>query len=207
MNNSADGPLLLCYDGSEDAKHAIKRAGALLRGTHALVLTVWQPTHGLGSFAWAGASAGMVDFLELDRAAAEDAGNVAHDGVRIAQSGGPEGRAGRCRGRRTCLEDDRRDRRSTRRGNDRHGFARTDRLALNAARKRLQRGRSSRRPPHAHHPSPQGGILTRTDLGQHVAGLEMLLEPCGRPPPWWARLQMAKRRQDFTGKTTRVEHV
>jgi nucleotide-binding universal stress UspA family protein len=86
MTNSADGPLLLCYDGSEDAKHAIKRAGALLRGTHALVLTVWQPTHALGSFAWAGASAGMVDFLELDRAAAEDAGNVAHDGVRIAQA-------------------------------------------------------------------------------------------------------------------------
>ena len=29
---SADGPLLLCYDGSEDAKHAIERAGRLLGG-------------------------------------------------------------------------------------------------------------------------------------------------------------------------------
>ena len=27
---TADGPLLLCYDGSEDAKHAIQRAGRLL---------------------------------------------------------------------------------------------------------------------------------------------------------------------------------
>jgi nucleotide-binding universal stress UspA family protein len=85
MTADADGPLLLCYDGSEDAKHAIERAGALLGGRRALVLTVWQPTHGLGSFAWAGATASMVDFFELDRAAAEDAGNVCHDGVGIAQ--------------------------------------------------------------------------------------------------------------------------
>jgi nucleotide-binding universal stress UspA family protein len=88
MPTGPDGPLLLCYDGSEDAKHAIELAAGLLGGAHALVLTVWQPTHGLGSFAWAGATASMVDFFALDRAAAEDAGNVAHDGVRIAQDAG-----------------------------------------------------------------------------------------------------------------------
>ncbi len=88
MTTGADGPLLLCYDGSEDAKHAIERAGALLGGRQALVLTVWQPTHGLGSFAWAGATASMVDFFKLDRAAAEDAGNIAQDGVRIARDVG-----------------------------------------------------------------------------------------------------------------------
>jgi nucleotide-binding universal stress UspA family protein len=200
MTNSADGPLLLCYDGSEDAKHAIKRAGALLRGTPALVLTVWQPTHALGSFAWAGASAGMVDFLELDRAAAEDAGNVAHDGVRIAQAAAlkAEPVAVEAAGPvwKTIVEiADQHDAATIR-----HGFARTDRLALNAAGKRLQRGRSSRRPPHAHHPSPQGGILTRTDLGQHVAGLEMLLQPCGRPPPWWARLRNGQKATGFHRK-------
>jgi hypothetical protein len=53
MTTGTDGPLLLCYDGSEDARHAIERAGALLGGRQALVLTVWQPTRGLGSFAWA----------------------------------------------------------------------------------------------------------------------------------------------------------
>ena len=53
MTTGADGPLLLCYDGSEDAKHAIELAAGLLGGAYALVLTVWQPTHGLGSFAWA----------------------------------------------------------------------------------------------------------------------------------------------------------
>jgi Acyl-CoA dehydrogenase, N-terminal domain/Acyl-CoA dehydrogenase, middle domain len=39
-----DGPLLICYDGSEDAKHAIKSAGALLAARPALVLTVREAT-------------------------------------------------------------------------------------------------------------------------------------------------------------------
>ena len=42
----ADGPLLLCYDGSEDAKHAIEHAGRLLGGRDALVVTVWQADTG-----------------------------------------------------------------------------------------------------------------------------------------------------------------
>jgi hypothetical protein len=42
--SSADGPLLVCYDGSEDASNAIRRAGALFPGRRALVVTVWQPT-------------------------------------------------------------------------------------------------------------------------------------------------------------------
>src|SRR3954452_14655570 len=37
---TADGPLLLCYEGSEDAKHAIEHAGRLLGGRDALVVTV-----------------------------------------------------------------------------------------------------------------------------------------------------------------------
>ena len=41
---AADGPLLLCYDGSEDAKHAIEHAGRLLGGRDALVVTVWHPS-------------------------------------------------------------------------------------------------------------------------------------------------------------------
>ena len=41
---TAGGPLLLCYDGSDDAAHAIERAGALFAGRHALVVTVCPPT-------------------------------------------------------------------------------------------------------------------------------------------------------------------
>jgi nucleotide-binding universal stress UspA family protein len=80
----ADGPLLLCYDGSEDAKRAIEGAGALFAGRRALVVTVWQPTAVVDSFAWLGATAGEVDFFELDRAAAEAGGGIAEEGARVA---------------------------------------------------------------------------------------------------------------------------
>jgi nucleotide-binding universal stress UspA family protein len=87
---TADGPLLLCYDGSEDAKHAIQRASELFHGRRAVVVTVWQPTV-LGGLGWAAASAGSsASFVELDRAAAELAGRVAAEGVRIAHEAGLE---------------------------------------------------------------------------------------------------------------------
>ena len=91
-NESArpDGPLLLCYDQSEDARHAIKSAGTLLASTHALVLTVWQPMAGMGGIAWTEAPPGLVNLVELDRAAAEDGGRIASDGVRVAQKAGLE---------------------------------------------------------------------------------------------------------------------
>ncbi len=90
MAAGADCPLLFCYDGSEGAKHAIERAAALLSGRHALIVTVWQPFAELGSFAWSGATATMVNFVELDRAAAEDAGRIANEGLGIAQEAGLE---------------------------------------------------------------------------------------------------------------------
>jgi nucleotide-binding universal stress UspA family protein len=86
----ADGPLLLCYDGSPDAAHAIERAGVLLAGRSALVLNVWQPTAKLGSFAWAGATDSMVDFFDVDRASADVGGRVVDEGVRIARAAGLE---------------------------------------------------------------------------------------------------------------------
>jgi nucleotide-binding universal stress UspA family protein len=85
---TADGPLLLCYEGSEDAKHAIEHAGRVLGGRDALVVTVWQPTLALGSSASAGATDSTFDFVEVDRAAADLGERVARDGVRIAQQAG-----------------------------------------------------------------------------------------------------------------------
>ena len=85
---TANGPLLLCYDGSEDAKHAIERASELFPRRHALVVKVWQPPV-LGGLGFAAASAASTGSLvELDRAAAELAGRVANDGVHIAQAVG-----------------------------------------------------------------------------------------------------------------------
>ena len=90
MSSADNNPLLICYDGSDDARHAIASAASLLAARSALVVTVWQPTAALGSFAWSGATASMVNFVELDRAGAEDGGRIAEEGVRIAQQAGLE---------------------------------------------------------------------------------------------------------------------
>jgi len=84
---TADGPVLICYDGSEDAKHAIERAGRLIGGAHALVVAVWQSGAALGGFAGLGAPS-TVNFVEVDRAAAEEGGRIANEGVRIANQVG-----------------------------------------------------------------------------------------------------------------------
>ena len=90
MSLADDSPLLICYDGSDDAKHAIESAGSLLAARPAVVVTVWQPTAALGSFAWSGATASMVNFVELDRAGAEDGARIAEEGVRFARTAGLE---------------------------------------------------------------------------------------------------------------------
>ena len=88
MATGADSRLLLCYDGSEAARHAIERAADLLRTRRAVVLTVWQPGAVLGSFAWAGATESMLNYVELDRAAAELSERIVSEGARVAQDAG-----------------------------------------------------------------------------------------------------------------------
>jgi nucleotide-binding universal stress UspA family protein len=80
--------LLVCFDGSDDAKYAIEIAAALFPGAHALVVSVWQRLAGLDSVAWAGEPAGMVNSDELERAAAEHGSRLAEQGVRIAHEAG-----------------------------------------------------------------------------------------------------------------------
>ncbi|MBS1892002.1 MAG: universal stress protein [Actinobacteria bacterium] len=82
-------PLILCYDGSEDAKRAIEHAGALFSGSHALVLTVWRSTTSLGSVGWSGATV-MPNFAELDNAAFEAGATRADEGVSLARRAGLE---------------------------------------------------------------------------------------------------------------------
>jgi nucleotide-binding universal stress UspA family protein len=84
----AEGPLLVCYDGSEDAKHAIDSAADLIGGRQAVIATVWQPFAGMESLAWSGATASGVNFVELDHAAAEGGAGTANEGVRIAREAG-----------------------------------------------------------------------------------------------------------------------
>ena len=84
----AEGPLLVCYDGSEDARHAIESAADLIGHRHAVIATVWQPFAGLDSVAWSGATPNTVNFVELDRIAADGGAAIAEDGARIAHEAG-----------------------------------------------------------------------------------------------------------------------
>jgi nucleotide-binding universal stress UspA family protein len=85
----ADGPLILCYDGSEGARDAIQHAGGLFAGRRAVVLTAWRSVPVPGSLGMGGeAAAFMVNSVELDRAAAERGGRLADEGVRIARDAG-----------------------------------------------------------------------------------------------------------------------
>ena len=155
MTTGPNGPLLICYDGSEDARHAIERAGELLRNRPALVLTVWQPVAGLGSFAWSGATTSMVNFVELDRAAAEDAGRVAAEGVRVANEAGLEAEPVATEATGPVWEAileiaDQQDAAAVV-----HGLSRTDGRPLDPAWKCLQGCRPSRRPADVGSPSAQ----------------------------------------------------
>jgi hypothetical protein len=157
----AEGPLLLCYDGSADAHNAIEQAGALFEGSDAIVVTAWQPAVGLGNFAWAGEGAPMVDFFELDRAAAENGGRIAAEGARIAQEAGLRAEPVAVPAAGPRMGDDHRGRRPASRGRDRDGIARAHRCAFDAARKRVQRHRAPRRAAHAGHSSLRDDLEDR----------------------------------------------
>jgi nucleotide-binding universal stress UspA family protein len=80
--------ILLCYDGSSDAQAAIDRAGELLSGQSATVLTVWEPFIDL--MARSGASLGLppLDTAEIDAASEQAARERAEDGVERARRAG-----------------------------------------------------------------------------------------------------------------------
>ena len=87
---SASGPYLLCYDGSEDARHAIEQAAAIFGGGKAVVAHVWRPP---STFSIPGRFIGKQHPLaaaaaEFDASAAEEAERVAAEGVEIAQKAG-----------------------------------------------------------------------------------------------------------------------
>ena len=76
--------ILICYDGSTDAKEAIVRGAALLRGHRATVLTVWSPF----DRAALGLSGGVEDMQESDEAGRLHAEHQAEAGARLATEAG-----------------------------------------------------------------------------------------------------------------------
>ncbi len=83
--------ILICYDGSPDARTAIEQGGQLLTGQRAMVLTVWQTfvevlAHTPSGF---GLAAGVADNTEeIDTATRKNAEDHAREGVELAKKAG-----------------------------------------------------------------------------------------------------------------------
>ncbi len=80
--------ILIAYDGSPDADAAIDRAGLLLKGQSATVLSVWEPFEDVVTRAGAGMTIGAIDWVAIDRSYQDQAGKRAEDGAERAQAAG-----------------------------------------------------------------------------------------------------------------------
>ena len=72
--------ILICYDGSTDAKEAIAHGARMLRGQRATVLTIWSPF----DTAALGLAGGVEDMQESDEAGRLHAEQQAEAGGRLA---------------------------------------------------------------------------------------------------------------------------
>lgn len=91
------GPIVIGYDGSDQARRATQVAAELFGSQAAVVVTVWEAGmeyHLIGSgTAGVGAAAPTVDVeasRRIDEARRERAQRIAEDGARIAREGGLE---------------------------------------------------------------------------------------------------------------------
>jgi nucleotide-binding universal stress UspA family protein len=84
------GPVLLCFDGSDDARAAIAAAGPLLGGGAAIVATVWERTHAdyLGAHLPELGPAVRDAVVELDGYAEKAAAERADEGCELARAAG-----------------------------------------------------------------------------------------------------------------------
>jgi nucleotide-binding universal stress UspA family protein len=91
------GPIVIGYDGSEAADHAVREAGALLSGRPALVIVVWKEGLGFELIELPAATIGLppaaLDVhtaLEIDQAMAERSQQLAQKGAGLARESGFE---------------------------------------------------------------------------------------------------------------------
>ena len=85
-----EGPVLLAYDGSENAKAAIEHAGAVLQHLPAVVATAWTTFEGAAPSALFALPGDMVreGTSALDEAARETAEGMAAEGAELARAAG-----------------------------------------------------------------------------------------------------------------------
>ena len=97
-----EGPVLLAYDGSDNAKAAIERAGAVLRHGPAVVATAWTSFEDSAPAALLAMPKDMVrdSAQALDEAGRETAEETAAEGAELARAAGfdAEPRAVRSKG-------------------------------------------------------------------------------------------------------------
>lgn len=94
--------ILICYDGSEDAKAAIEQGSRLLTGQEATVLTVWEPFMDVlaRTPSGFGLAAGVADNTEqIDAATRQNSEQLAQEGADLANRVGLRAQA------RTVSED------------------------------------------------------------------------------------------------------
>lgn len=82
--------ILLGYDGSDNAKDAVERAGVLFKGQAAVVLVIWEEYAEIVARAPAGFGrvTGEPDYERLDEANAKRADQVAEEGAALARHAG-----------------------------------------------------------------------------------------------------------------------
>jgi nucleotide-binding universal stress UspA family protein len=91
----ATGPILLCYDGSDDAREAIDTAGSLFEGRDAVVISFWQPLAHIANRFAVNLLALVQDPASVNEREAMLAQQLADEGAQLASQGGlhAEGRA------------------------------------------------------------------------------------------------------------------
>ena len=80
--------ILVCYDGSDDAQSAVDRAGELLGGEEATVLTVWEGFAEVLARTGGGFGAAAMNFEQIDAESEQSAQTRAQGGVDRAQAAG-----------------------------------------------------------------------------------------------------------------------
>jgi nucleotide-binding universal stress UspA family protein len=90
--------VLICYDGSPDARAAIEQAGALLPGHDATVLTVWEPFVDVlaRTPTGFGLPGGALEISQVDEATEQAALEQAAEGAKLAGSVGLAAQARAC---------------------------------------------------------------------------------------------------------------
>jgi nucleotide-binding universal stress UspA family protein len=85
--------IVIAYDGSADAQAAIDRAGELLKGEPATVLTVWERFVDVVTRSGAGMPIGEIDYESLDHGYEESARQRAEEGAARAERAGLKAQA------------------------------------------------------------------------------------------------------------------